>query len=342
MRNSAIDWIKAIGILSVVFIHCLPSFLDPGVSGVDIWLHSMTGFAVPGFLFASGFLYASQRDQPWRVMLGRRLKRLLIPYLVFSGLTYVFPVSTFSTRTTWINESLLGSGLDTSWASVLDSLAFGSALGPYYYVFVIFWLTLATPLIALIPRSMFPFFVVGSIVIGWGFTGLYWGLYSFFWWIRNPLHWLCFFAVGWWACLHYERVIQWVGGGRSKWVLGVGSIWALCAFYLAIDQSGLWSTFVRWVEIYLSIALIFFATAGRKKSSRLIRWLSQASYSIYLSHLFFLNALLSLSWGGASAAIGARIARVVMAWSGAMAGSTGLLVLSRLDLGERRARVWFG
>ena len=342
MRNPAIDWIKAIGILSVVFIHCLPSFLDPGVSRADIWLHSMTGFAVPGFLFASGFLYASQRDQPWQVMLRRRLKRILIPYLVFSGLTYVFPVSTFSTRTTWINESLLGSGLDSSWASILDSLAFGSAVGPYYYVFVIFWLTLATPLIALIPRSMFPFFVVGSIVIGWGFTGLYWGLYSFFWWIRNPLHWLCFFAAGWWIYLHSERILQWIRSGRSKWVLGVGSLWTLAAVYLAIDQSGLWSTFVRWVEIYLSIALIFIATAGRTQSSRVIRWLSDASYSIYLSHLFFLHALLSLGSVAGSSAMGARMIRIFMDWSGAMAGSTGLLALSRLLLGPRRTRFWFG
>ena len=341
-RNPAIDWIKAIGIVCVVFIHCLPSFLDPQAIPLETWLHAMTSFAVPGFLFASGFLYAEQRDRPRWATLRRRLRRILVPYLVFSALTYVIPVSRFSTRTSWIDEHWLGSSLGPDWGSVLDSLAFGSAAGPYYYVFVIFWLTLATPLIALIPRSLFPVFVLGSIAIGWGFAGLHWGLSSFFWWFRNPLHWLCFFALGWWACLHHRRLARWTVPVRAKWITGIGILWVMVALYLALQPSGSWEVLARWVAIYLSIALIFFSSVGRTKTPVAILWLSDASYSIYLSHIFFVNALLNLRAGALPSNALTRIARFALDWVGAMAGSVGILAFSRWLLGKNRTRTWLG
>ncbi|MAJ58824.1 MAG: hypothetical protein CBC48_01990 [bacterium TMED88] len=341
-RNPAIDWIKAVGILCVVFIHCLPSFLNPDATPLETWLHAMTSFAVPGFLFASGFLYAEQRERPSWATMRRRLRRILIPYLVFSVLTYVIPVSHFVTRTSWIDQHWLGSSLGPTWGSILDSLAFGSAAGPYYYVFVIFWLTLATPLIARIPRSLFPVFVLGSIAIGWGFAGLHWGLSSFFWWFRNPLHWLCFFALGWWACLHHQHLIRWTVKSRMQWLVAIGALWSVIAVYLALRPTGAWEVLARWLSIYLTIALIFFASVGRERTPSSIRWLSDASYSIYLSHIFFVNALLNLRAGTLSTNALARLARFGLDWTGAMAGSVGILVLSRRILGPHRTRTWLG
>ena len=53
---------EGVGILLVVLIHSLRPNWDPGISGAELWLGSITRFAVPGFFAASGYLYAT--DQP--------------------------------------------------------------------------------------------------------------------------------------------------------------------------------------------------------------------------------------------------------------------------------------
>lgn len=116
----------------------------------------------------------------------------------------------------------------------------------------------------------------------------------------------------------------------------------MVALYLALQPSGSWEVLARWVAIYLSIALIFFSSVGRTKTPVAILWLSDASYSIYLSHIFFVNALLNLRAGALPSNALTRIARFALDWVGAMAGSVGILAFSRWLLGKNRTRTWLG
>ena len=72
-RYPEIDAIKAAGIVTIVLIHALRSPWDAGVSELERWLGHVTRFGVPGFLFASGFLYAGAPADS--VTTGRRLRR---------------------------------------------------------------------------------------------------------------------------------------------------------------------------------------------------------------------------------------------------------------------------
>ena len=57
-RSPTVDAIKVAGIVTIVLIHALRAPWDPGLSPLERWLGHVTRFGVPGFLLASGFLYA--------------------------------------------------------------------------------------------------------------------------------------------------------------------------------------------------------------------------------------------------------------------------------------------
>lgn len=86
-RFTEIDFLKATGILAVLLIHSLRAPWDPRVSSTELWLGIVTRFAVPGFLFCSGFLYATEKPIHLRTIL-KRLRRVLVPYLICSISTH--------------------------------------------------------------------------------------------------------------------------------------------------------------------------------------------------------------------------------------------------------------
>lgn len=77
-----IDFAKAIAIILVVIGHYSPN-------NYPVWYSQMRsiiyGFHMPLFMFASGFVYiATVRQESYGTFLLRKLKRLMIPYLVVS------------------------------------------------------------------------------------------------------------------------------------------------------------------------------------------------------------------------------------------------------------------
>ena len=234
---------------------------------------------------------------------------------------------------------LFGSALGPYWGSLLDALLFGSALGPYYYVFVIFWLILATPFIAQVPRPLFGLVVVAGFTLQWGFESFQLGTSSFFWSFRNPLHWAASFVLGWWVALHQDAVRSAVRRFQAAWIVVAACLWVAGAAYLAIGPPGRGQVLVRWLEIYASLALLFVAFTGRRRVPRVVLWLSEASYSIYLSHLFFVDAVMRVV---------PRVQgvfdplRIGASWAAGVLGGSALLVLGRWLLGVRRARTWLG
>ncbi len=83
-RYAEIDYLKVIGIFAVIFIHSVRPIWNPHASDIEQFLNQELRFAVPGFLFCSGFLYAHTRAFDWRVTFTR-LRRIAIPYLVASA-----------------------------------------------------------------------------------------------------------------------------------------------------------------------------------------------------------------------------------------------------------------
>ena len=77
-----IDFIRAIAIILVVIGHYYPD-------NHPMWYGEMRsviyGFHMPLFMFASGYVYAATiRKEPYLAFVVRKVKRLMVPYLVVS------------------------------------------------------------------------------------------------------------------------------------------------------------------------------------------------------------------------------------------------------------------
>ncbi len=82
-RDSGIDTMRGIAILMVIGIHSLPQPLDASWQKLA---DAMLRPCVPVFLFASGYLTALSG----RVVLGKRIKTALIPYVIAFVAAYIY------------------------------------------------------------------------------------------------------------------------------------------------------------------------------------------------------------------------------------------------------------
>lgn len=103
-RMMYIDYIKAVGILLIVFAHCIQWFLAMGK--VNEYVIS---FHVPLFFVVSGCLsyYKDNKNIPFRTFLGKRAKSLLIPYVIFSVINSAIKLSVMFLKSTLNRDTLM-------------------------------------------------------------------------------------------------------------------------------------------------------------------------------------------------------------------------------------------
>ena len=267
-RWVAIDWIKATAIIAVVANHAVRVW-GPHVAAPDQLVRWLVQFHVPSFLLVSGFLYASPKAISVNT-LRARLDRILIPYLVASVAFYIFQRPQ---PEVW---------------SFLYSLATGSTLSIYYFVFLLTVFTLTTPAISRLPRP----WLWGLLAGIWIFkislavhpsagTAL-----GYFWEMRNPLRTYDFFLLGWLCRLHWHelapRLLQ-----RER-VFGI----ACCAGAILFPLLHTWQPALalrldpslRVLYTLGVCGLIAFAAHGRAPNLLVVS-LSRCTYGIYLYHL---------------------------------------------------------
>ncbi len=168
-------------------IHSLQPSWSPGISPAETLLGQLLTFAVPDFLAASGFLYAT-RDPVDATTTLRRLRRALLPYLVASLAAEVY---------------LSANGQAHSPGRILQDLLIGSEFGPYYFVFLIAVLILATTLFSRLPErwlvdlTLLLVGVLAGFVIKAAITDApRWQVFTSPWPIRSTLTWWSYFLAG--------------------------------------------------------------------------------------------------------------------------------------------------
>jgi len=319
-RFPGIDAIKVAGIVTIVLIHALPPPWDASATPLERWLHLVTRFGVPGFLLASGFLYAGAPGGIDTAL--RRLRRILVPYAIASALAQLWHAAHAETSPT---------------GSLWKDLLFASSFGPFYYVFVIVWLVALTPAIARLPRAALPA-LVGALLAGqWGVDAAGAWPQDFYWHLRNPLLWWAYFFAGWWLRLERARVEAWIAPRRVAVVFALG-VAVVVLTRAGSEASGLPRLAARsaaWLDVYAILAFLGVA-AGLATAPRWLRALSDATYAVYLFHLFFLYA--------AQEALGANArgaGSVLLPLAAGLGGSLALVAVLRRLLGAR-ARDWLG
>ncbi len=328
-RIPAIDAIKAAAIVAVVMMHAGPGLFGPGSDRAARWLtFAWTPFHVPSFLIVAGFLY--YRSAPiGGPAIRARLVRLLVPYLIASGLAQALGLSTA-----------------TSWGDVLFQLLTGSSLFIYYFIFILTWCILLTWPLSRTPRSrvlmglalLLPATIAcesygrlaPSESIRGAFTRGHLVLITEFY-----LYPLVYFLIGWLAAPRREawgRLAR--EQGRLLLAVSLGGV----AAFLAADP---WTdTFMpapsaaRVIYTVCVIAALACVPASIA-TSRWVRFLSEATLGIYLYHAFFQvaaqNAL--ATWSPFSRSLALATLGLVGAGSLCAAGRRVLGQRARLLLG---------
>jgi len=280
-RYVAIDTLKAAAIITIVWIHTFqswPKLPPPFILQLSVF----TGFAVPAFFFASGFLLYQPAPISGQI-LRRRLRRVLIPYVV---------ASLVATAGRWL---VLG---PYPLAQIAYELLTGSAVNIFYFVPMLVGAMLLYTLVSRFPRALTPVFVVFWI------TGLLCQLLiiflpafwqppgdPFFWAFRDPLRWWGFYFAGCFTAAHVRKLDD-LSQHRRKaaGLLLMGVVAALVAYAvnLPVTYTRLGGA-IRYTAMYCAIGGIFLLSFQARERPW-VRWLSEATYSIYLYHFFIISS----------------------------------------------------
>ena len=125
-RDRYLQAIRGLAIACVVCIHCLPQ------CAASVVLRPFLNWAVAGFLFLSGLLTSESK-----ILRGgdaKRLHKVLIPYLVWSGIYLV------------VTQRLTAGG-------IVKGVLFGTSSAQMYYLLVYAQLLMLTPLLYRVLRS---------------------------------------------------------------------------------------------------------------------------------------------------------------------------------------------
>lgn len=277
-RIDGLDWIKAVGIVTVVFIH---GFFFWGLRRDALWdgIGVFVNFAVPGFFFAAGYLAYRAAEKAPEGFWGRRMQRVLWPYVVASFLAVAF--------------QRLVLHRPIAWSDFPFQILTGSAWGIYYFVPLLIGATLMAPLLGRWPVAALCLWAVFFVLpianaVGWPPVRLG----SLFAEFRNPVRWWGYYLSGW-LCARFA-LHTWLT--RSA-VRPVG-VFATALAAAAIGITGAvwvgprpfdWERAIAEYVARYSIIACLFALGAMRPASGAVRWLSHNSYPLYLYHYFFLE-----------------------------------------------------
>lgn len=326
-RSAAIDFLKAAAALSVVWIHAFLT-LSQAQAGIVLFLGVLTRFAVPAFLFASGFL--AHRGAPIAALqLARRLRRILVPYAIASLLAIA--------ARWWATGPI-------AWRHLAWELLSGDAIGIYYFIVPLLAATLLIVPLSRWPGAAAPLLVVTAVAAWLSERGTLAirganPLEALFWNQRNPLRWVVYFIAGWFLAEHAAAVSDW--SPRRRRDAGV----ALLALSCALAAGSAWGEVVLDSAV-AQLLVIAGATLGivligwERRVPAPVRWLSDATYPIYLYHFFFVAAL-RFCCAGALRDLPDAVAGGVT-FAVALLGSLLLVAAARRVVGRSAARLVVG
>jgi peptidoglycan/LPS O-acetylase OafA/YrhL len=320
-RLDEIDFLKAAAIVAVVFTHSGIFIFNPRFTAWDLWLTTnWVWFHVPSFLMVSGFLYC--RTEPVGLsQVGRRLARIVVPYAIAT-----------------VAMQASGVGTVTGLGSALFQLATGSAVGFYYFVPV-----LACCVLCIGPLSRAPWTLILALwlllagyMVATGASPKLKLSHDAFWSQRNPIEsfYLGHFLTGWLAATHRERL----GAFVRRWRL---ALLGLCTVGLVWWFTGVATFPHKWVPAFgvvytwSAAGFILLATWG-VRAPGFVRWLSDATYTIYLYHgtPILRTQKYVIDW--------APPARILFRAALALGFGCGLTAAARRLLGPTRSRRYLG
>jgi len=282
-RYSEIDLLKCVCISTVVYIHAISTSFEPS-NFLGYLASDFCRFAVPGLFFAAGFLFDKKKASTGQII-KKKLVRLLPPYLFCSLCIQFLNVPGLSVELKNLDAGQL-----------IYNLIFGNTLGIYYYVFVLFYLFAGSLVLRHVP---------GKWVLGlWGLSALLLLLFvkvlvgcgmSFFLMLRHPFFHLFAYLSGWVFSLYYEAIGSFLKKHRVKVICGGFVLAAIILVYTRMGGNH-FASFPILTQFYVYTCIIILFTAGMwiHEFHPGIRFVSNASYGIYLLHFPIVRACQSI------------------------------------------------
>jgi peptidoglycan/LPS O-acetylase OafA/YrhL len=289
-----IDIVRAIAIIAVLLIHGtsgatqLP--LGTGSQAVFFMLNKISLFTVPLFIWISGVVLFYTYYDRWepgmsRVFWTKRLRRILIPYVLWSLFYYLY------------NQFIFHGKISFDTLHLIKLLLSGNASYHLYYMVIIVQFYLLFPFMITAARSCH-WFRQGLIPFGIGIQA---AAYCFHHWVYPLpeytslfLSYSALFAFGAFVGIHYAEIVSWFNSYK-KWIW---STLLLAGFtfvgMLFLNQYGLISIENTWFELALLVycmtiplCCIHWAKERLASGSRIgaaFSSLGAASFGIYLVH----------------------------------------------------------
>lgn len=294
-----IDALRAAAIIGVVVIHGLDQILrfNTDYASVTWWyaniVNSSVRWVLPAFFMISGLLLLSE-DEDVRTFLTKRLNRIIVPTVVWSGIYGLWVWMQYNHELT-LKEHLISTFIHAT---------------PYYhlyFLFAIFGFYLLNPILAVFVRhtsqkrfayAVIIFLLIASLSnmsVSW-FLGVYPGtrLMSLWQWVPFTGYYLAGFYIN-------AHPLRWPTKKIISVLIALITIATLGTYYL----TSAYGHGPRGVILqdYLSpnvivVALLVFALFSRIKETNVSPWvrgivreLAGASFGIYLVHLIVMETL---------------------------------------------------
>lgn len=286
--KNEVDFLNVLFCILVVFIHlCATPLKQLNIEGTPYLLlfilWRLSAFVVQGFIFLSGIKLAKKyRDYekiPYKEFMIARVKRIYLPYLLWTAIYYLVFI-----LTGWIRfdfSEMMGYFLD------------GSITAPFYFIIVIMQFYLLFPLFLKLAKGKHVLLInLGILVfnIAWQkVMPLVFPEFPYF--DRLFPTYLIFFLMGCSAGIHFEKFKEKMHNLFAPLVVFAALFGAMdCSFFYAHTIGFYTSAYLESIHLIYCVLMILalFALSHYLlpviQNWRLLSALNKASYHIYLSH----------------------------------------------------------
>jgi membrane-bound acyltransferase YfiQ involved in biofilm formation len=221
--------LRGIAIIGVVSIHVISVLGLPLPVWAEVPYDVVFGEGSPIFLMISGFLFREGLAKyAYPRFIDRKVRNVLIPYLVVSIPALVIYLGGFKTSHPWLSEDFFDRNPVVQTVVLLVT---GAHLGPLWFIPMILLFFIVSPVFVYIDRHPRTYLVLPLLFV---VTVLVPRPYENSNPIQSFVHFLSLFVLGMWLARHHDRLIDWYQQRRAT-VLGLGLVLVVVLAVIALD-----------------------------------------------------------------------------------------------------------